>query len=373
MKRLKTLAGSSGSGAAVLRAVFARSGVFVSLAALAAALIAASVLILVSGLRLPVFFGALAQTVTGFDARRGFFHPRFAGEWIAQSAPPALCGFSVAFAARAGLFNLGAEGQYLAGLTAAQLAALFFPSVPLLHPAAACGAALLSGALWGAAAGWFRAKTGTAGGAAAAVMLNYLALHLSQALTLAVPGTSAGRTPAFPSTALLKSALLESLTGGSRLGYGLVLTLAAAFVFRALTKHAGRGPLPGAAVSTDGAVRVMAVSGAFAGLAGAVAALGFFSHGRVLGAPDGYGFEGIAAALLGGSTTAGTALAGLFFGMMRAARPLMQSRRIPGEITPLVTALIVCFTVLGTGVRALLCRRPGNPPAAHAPGREEAG
>jgi len=98
----------------------------------------------------------------------------------------------------------------------------------------------------------------------------------------------------------------------------------------------------------------MAVAGAFAGLAGAVVALGSFTHGRVLAQFDNFGFDGIAVALVGNSNAWGIALAGLLFGMLRSAQPLMQSRQIPREITVIIMGLIVVFISLRAGVKLVM-------------------
>jgi simple sugar transport system permease protein len=98
----------------------------------------------------------------------------------------------------------------------------------------------------------------------------------------------------------------------------------------------------------------MAISGAFAGLAGAAVSLGVFSYGRVLAAMEGYGFDGIAVALVGNSTAWGTALAGLLFGMLKSAQALMQSRQIPKEITAIIMGLVVVFISLRAGVKLLI-------------------
>jgi simple sugar transport system permease protein len=98
----------------------------------------------------------------------------------------------------------------------------------------------------------------------------------------------------------------------------------------------------------------MAIAGAFAGLAGAIVCLGSFSHGRVLAGQDGFGFEGIAVALVGNTNAWGIALAGLLFGMLRTAQPLMQARQIPREITVIIMGLIVVFISLRAGVKLII-------------------
>jgi simple sugar transport system permease protein len=98
----------------------------------------------------------------------------------------------------------------------------------------------------------------------------------------------------------------------------------------------------------------MAIAGAFAGLAGAIVALGSFTYGRVLSGQDGFGFDGIAVALVGNSSAWGIALAGLLFGMLRTAQPLMQTRAIPREITVIIMGLIVVFISLRAGLKLII-------------------
>jgi len=98
----------------------------------------------------------------------------------------------------------------------------------------------------------------------------------------------------------------------------------------------------------------MAIAGGFAGLAGAVVSLGVFPFGRVMTALEGYGFEGIAVALVGNGTAGGTALSGLLFGMLRSAQPIMQIRQIPRETTSIIVGLVVIFISLRAGLRLLI-------------------
>jgi len=310
-------------------------------------------------------YSAIAQVLSGWDLRRGVWNARYIGEWLVMSTPLVLCGLSMAFAARAGLFNIGAEGQYVAGLTAAQFVALFGPQVPGLHLLSAVLAGLCAGALWGAFVGFLKARFGVSE-VVATIMMNYIAFFASRYLTQLIPGSNTYRTPAFPATARLDSALLQGLTNGSRLNYGLWIAALSALFFwvvidktryglalRAvgLNKEAAR--CAGIDVSA-GLTASMAISGAFAGLAGCVVALGSFPYGRVLGGQDGYGFDGIAVALVGNSTALGTVLSGLLFGMLKSAQPLMQSRQIPKEITAIISGLVVVFISLRAGVRLLV-------------------
>jgi simple sugar transport system permease protein len=271
----------------------------------------------------------------------------------------------MAFAARTGLFNIGAEGQYIAGLTAAQLIAIYFPPVPALHWIAAVLGAIAAGAAWGGIVGFFRARYQVSE-VVATIMMNYIAFYLHRLVILRIPGSNTFRTPDFPATATLASPLLSAATNGSRLNYSLWLTLAAIVFFWIIMGKTRLGySLRATGLNKDaafygginvnaGITSAMAIAGAFAGLAGASVSLGVFSYGRILAVQDGYGFDGIAVALVGNSTAWGTALAGLLFGMLKSAQPLMQSRQIPKEITAIIMGLVVVFISLRAGVRILI-------------------
>jgi general nucleoside transport system permease protein len=302
-------------------------------------------------------YQALLQVVSGFDSRRGTWNARYVGEWLVVSIPLILCALSMGFAVRSGLFNIGAEGQYIAGVTAAQITAIFFPPVPVLHLAAAVCAAMLAGAVWGGITGFLKARYRVSE-VVAAIMLNYIALYLHRIITMRIPGSSTFRTVDFPVTASLSSSALAYLTNGSRLNYGLWFAAAAVVIYRIIMEKTALGfSLRAVGFNREAAqhagIRVklnitaaMMIAGAFAGLAGACVSLGVFSYGRILSSFDNYGFDGIAAALCGNCTGAGIAVTGLLFGMLKSAQPLMQARQIPGEITSIIMALVVVFLSL---------------------------
>jgi simple sugar transport system permease protein len=269
------------------------------------------------------------------------------------------------FAARTGLFNIGAEGQYIAGLTAAQFTAIYFPQIPGLHCVMAVAAALAAGAAWGGIVGFFKARFNVSE-VVATIMMNYIALFGSRILTMRIPGTSSYRTVDLPETSLLKSTFMESITNNSRLNYGIFLCLGAIFFYwivmnktrlgyglRATGFNKDAARYGGISVNA-GITMAMAISGAFAGLAGAVVSLGSFNYGRVVSVFDNYGFDGIAVALVGNSSAWGIGLSGMLFGMLKSAQPLMQSRQIPKEITSIILGLVVVFISLRAGVKIII-------------------
>ena len=313
-------------------------------------------------------YKAILQSLTGYNIDRGVWNIRYVGEWLNLSVPYIFCGLAMAFAARTGLFNIGGEGQYIMGLTMAQAIALLGPQIPVLHWVLAMLGAMLLGAIWGGIVGFLKARYEVSE-VVATIMLNYVALYLSRIIIMAIPGTNTYKTVNFPETASLRAGFLSSLTNGSTLNLGLFLVIASVILYWFLMEKTNLGfGLRATGFNKDAAryggipvitsvVISMAVAGAFAGLGGGVVALGSFRYGRVLSGMDNYGFTGIAVALVGNNTAVGTMLAGLLFGLLAAAQPLMQSKQIPKEITFIIQGLIVVFIAIRTGIRLFLLWR----------------
>jgi simple sugar transport system permease protein len=340
------------------------NGIFSSVIVLICFLVA-TLLLLAVGRNPAGMYQALVQVVSGFDSRRGAWNVRYTGEWIVVSIPLILCALSMGFAAKSGLFNIGAEGQYIAGLTAAQVIAAFFPPVPFLHAFFAVLAAMIAGAAWGGIAGFLKVRYKVSE-IISTIMMNYIALYLHRIITMRIPGSSPFRTPDFHETADLSSSMLSSLTNGSKLNYGLWFTVAAVLIYWVVMEKTIFGySLQAVGYNRDAAryaginVKLnitlsMAVAGCFAGLAGAVVSLGIFAHGRVLSSFDNYGFDAIAVALGGNCTALGITIMGLFFGMLKSAQPLLQSRQIPRDITTIIMGLAVIFISLRAGIKIFI-------------------
>lgn len=310
-------------------------------------------------------YKALLQSLTGFNVNNGKWNIRYVGEWLNYSIPFILCGYAMAFASRVGLFNVGGEGQYIVGMTIAQIVALRFPAIPFVQVALALALAVLGGALWGGIVGYFKARFEVSE-VVATIMLNYIALYLSRIVTLALPGSNTYKTQNFPETATLKLPWLSKLFNNSNLNSGIFLCIIAVFLYHIIMEKTSAGfAMRATGFNKDAArasgipvvasiVAAMTISGAFAGLGGSVVALGSFRYGRVITGMDNYGFTGMAVALVGNCTALGTALAGLLFGLLQASQALMQSNNIPKEITFIIQGLVVVFIALKTGFRMFI-------------------
>lgn len=339
--------------------------------AILAAFAVGTVIMLLTGTNPIDAYKAIVRAVTGMNLDKigtdKFFNARMIGEYLTVLMPIVLTGLSVAFAFRTGLFNIGAEGQLIMGALAAVVIGIVVELPKIIHLPLVILGAILAGALWGAIPGLLKAKF-KVHEVVVTIMLNYTALYLSNLVLKMLPGSSSVKTAKIHETASLQSEFLSNLTNGSRMHWGIILVIIAVIVFWYIIEKTTFGyELRAVGFNSEGAryagmkvdrniMLSMAIAGAFAGLAGAMIAVGTFDYGRVLSAAEGYGFDGIAVALLGGNTALGSVFGGLLFGALKTSQKLMQASGIPSEIAEIISALMVLFVAMKYGIQEILKR-----------------
>ena len=285
-------------------------------------------------------------------------------------ATPLICaGLSVGLAFRAGLFNIGGQGQIIIAAIFAGYVGFAVHLPIVLHVVVATIAGVVGGALWGGLAGWLKARTG-AHEVISTIMLNYIAYFLLLYL-LSVPGFQAPPYGQAISNNVYATARLPHLLGsGLRLHFGFVLALLAAagtwwllnrstlgFRLRAVGANSAAARTAGMPVESSYTV-VMLLSGALAGLAGISQILG--TNPAITGDIDaGFGFDAITVALLGRANPWGIVLAGILFGGLHAGGLQMQaSTGTPVDLVVVVQAMIVLFIAAPQLVRSVFRLRP---------------
>ena len=318
----------------------------------------------VSGAYAALFQGAVADP--GAGSLTGVVRPLT--ESLVFAAPLVAAGLAVGLAFRAGLFNIGAEGQILLGATGAAWVGFAVDLPPVVHLAAALAGGVLMGALWGGIPGFLKARTG-AHEVITTIMLNNIARFLVAYLLSTAAFQRPGRNDPI-SPQVDPDARLPLLLGSwSRLHLGLLLTLAAAagvwwllgrstlgFKFRAVGANPAAARTAGIRVGST-TVAAMAIAGGLAGVAGAFQVLGT-ERALTGGISAGIGFDAITVALLGRGNPVGIALSGLLFGALRAGGVTMQARTgTPVDIVLVVQSLIVLFIAAPPLVRAVFRTR----------------
>jgi simple sugar transport system permease protein len=284
-------------------------------------------------------------------------------ECLVLSVPYILSGMAVALGFRAGLFNIGVEGQFVIGGLCAVVVGYTVTGLPaIIHLPLSLLAGVVGGGLWAALPGYLKAKTG-AHEVINTIMLNWVAFRLVEWLLKDPLEVAQGthRTPDILSTAELPRFFPHPIR--LHAGFVLALLVAAAvywFLFKTTwgfeLRTVGANPEAaryGGMSITRNFVLAMGLSGALAGLAGATESLGV-TRNMTLGFSAGYGFDSIALALLGKSHPLGVVLAGILFGTLRAGGKRMQSvAGIPLEIISIMQALVIVFIAAPAIVRAI--------------------
>ena len=285
------------------------------------------------------------------------------GQTLFKATPLVFAGLSVALAFRAGLFNVGAEGQMYVGGFAAALVGTYVPLPwPLLLPLALLAAAL-AGALWGAAPGYLKAAYG-AHEVINTIMLNFIAFALVAwaGQSLFVKATVRTREVAEAAWIARLDVLLPWLKGspanftlllGVLLAAGMWLLLwrtRKGFEWRVLGLNPAAAEYAGVRTGVA-VVQSFALSGAIAGLGGTSFVLGY-KHWFEQDFTAGAGFMGIAVALIGRNHPGGVLVAALFFGAL-AYGGLVVNRFVPADLVNILRALVILFAI---SAHALLTR-----------------
>ncbi|UUZ81564.1 ABC transporter permease [Paenibacillus sp. P26] len=325
-----------------------KDNALVPLVAIVLGLLVGAVIMLIGGYDPAAAYSSLIGKVVG--------DPYNLGETIREITPLILTGLSVAFAFRTGLFNIGGEGQFIVGMTGASVVGIKLSLPFWLHAPLAVVVGALAGGLWGAIAGYLKAKRGV-NEVITTIMLNWIALYLGNYIVarfLLQPGQQ--RSYLIRDTASVSLPGLSELFGNARLHAGIPIALLAAIVFyivlwrtrigyelRAVGHSPSAAEYAGMHVNAN-VIRAMFIGGVFAGLAGVFEILGVFHYQVVQAASPGYGFDGIAVALLGGNHPLGVVLAAVLFGTLSYGSAGMSfGADVPPEIVRVIIGTVIFF------------------------------
>ncbi|MBN8880960.1 MAG: ABC transporter permease, partial [Salana multivorans] len=283
-------------------------------------------------------------------------------ETLTIATPLILAGLSIGLGFRAGLFNIGGQGQVILGAIGATWLGFALHLPVGLHLLVALLGAAAGGAIWAGIAGVLKARTG-AHEVIVTIMLNNIAGFF--VLWLVYTKYFASKTPGVSKPIQSTAMLPKLLPDPFRLHLGFVLALAIAvgvwwlmersslgFKLRAVGSNARAARTAGISVAAM-TVAAMAISGALSGLAGGTLVLG--TEGKLSAAVVGsIGFDAITVALLGRSKPLGTVLAGLLFGALAAGGRLMQTRTgTPLDLVLVLQSFIVLFIAAPPLVRSI--------------------
>ena len=322
-------------------------------------LLVGAIVLVISGNNPLEAYGAMIKGIIG--------KPKYIAWTIIKATPYILTGLSIAFAFKTGLFNIGAEGQFIIGALVATLVGYSVQLPAIIHIPLTMILAGLAGGLWGSIAGFLKSKFGI-NEVIATIMLNWIAFYLSNFMVsnsfISVENSEASVN--IQESASIGIDWMKGLVGpATSVNWGIIISIILVFViWFVLTKTTLGFELRAVGHNKDAAeyagidvgksiLKSMAIAGLLAGIAGAIQVMGVTHNITVLAAQEGYGFDGIAVALIANSNPIGVIFSGLLFGAFKYGGIKMQSVGAPSEVINIVIGSIVFFIALSNGLRML--------------------
>lgn len=312
--------------------------------------------------------GAVFLGVMGYDPitiykalLEGIFSkPKFLAYSVVYATPLIFVGLAVAFSYKTGVFNIGAEGQFVVGSMAACLVGIFVDAPAIIHVPLCFLAAAVAGAAWGIIVAYMKTRWGI-NEVLSMIMFNWIAFYLSNYLVTIPAIHSEGTAEATKNIAdsakiLLPASVRANLAPTSNYGIliALVLVVVVYLILEKTTlgyelKAVGynRNAAEYGGINVNKAVlTAMAISGGLAGMGGAVHLMGMAERISLFAGQEGFGFEGISVALIGASNPIGVFFSGLFYGALKYGGSKLNLIQAPSEIVKVITGTIVFFIAI---------------------------
>ena len=308
----------------------------------------------IMGLSVGAAYGRLLNSVTSL---KGISYV------IVYAVPYIVAGLSVAFSFKTGVFNIGAEGQFVVGSMAAVVTSLLGASLPkpILIPLCFL-AAMAVGALWGIIVGVLKTRWGI-NEVLSMIMFNWIAFYLSNFIA-GIPaikneGTAeATKNIADNASLLFSKDFIKSAGLCPTANWGILMAIAAmllvwfiiekttlGYELKAVGYNKFAAEYGGISVNRS-ILTALAISGALAGLAGALQVMGMGKRISIFTSQEGFGFAGIVVALIGVSNPFGVFVAGLFYGALMYGGSKLNLEGVPTQLVSVIVGTVVFFIAI---------------------------
>ncbi len=313
-----------------------------------------AVFLVIMNLSVSAAYGRLINSVTSL---KGFSYV------IVYSVPYIVAGLSVAFSFKTGVFNIGAEGQFVVGSMAAVCTGILAGNLPkpVLIPLCFL-AAMAAGALWGIIVGVLKTKWGI-NEVLSMIMFNWIAFYLSNFIA-GIPAIkndgSAEATKNISDNAslLFSKDFIKSAGLAPTANWGFIIAIIATllvwfiiekttlgFELKAVGSNKFAAEYAGINVNRS-ILTALAISGALAGLAGALQVMGMGKRISIFTSQEGFGFAGIVVALIGCSNPFGVLVAGLFYGALMYGGSKLNLEGVPTQLINVIVGTVVFFIAI---------------------------
>ena len=304
-----------------------------------------------------------------------FGKPKYISWTVVKAVPLVLTGLSVAFAFNTGLFNIGAEGQYIVGSIGALVVGLLLDLPPVIHGLVALLAGALCGYIWGAIVGILKAKF-KVNEVISSIMMNWIGFYLSNYLLSYPILRSIESDNSYPikQSASIKIAGAWKASESGRaylaqhkflkdilnppINFGIIIAILAAIVVWYILKKTTLGyELRAVGFNEKAAeyggidinksiVKSMGIAGILAGLAGAITVLGVSGDIGMMAAQEGYGFDGMAVALIAGNNPLGTIPAALLYAGLTYGGGKLTTIGTYSEVVNIIIGIMILFIAM---------------------------
>ena len=339
-----------------------------------------AIFLAIMGISVGAAYGRLLTSITGM---KGFSYV------VVYAIPYIVTGLSVAFSFKTGVFNIGAEGQFVVGSMAAAAAGILLGGLPGILLIPLCFLfAMAAGALWGVIVGFLKTKWGI-NEVLSMIMFNWIAFYLSNFIA-GIPAIhndgSAEATKNISENArtLLSQDFIDSLGLCPTANWGILVAIAMTvlvwyviekttlgYELKAVGSNRFAAEYGGINVNRS-ILTALAISGALAGLGGALQLMGMGGRISVFSSQEGFGFAGIVVALMGCSNPFGVFVAGLFYGALTFGGSKLNLVDAPTQLVSVIVGTVVFFIAISVIFQNLkkLKRKPEAPVPAAANTRE---
>ena len=328
------------------------SNVLYTIIAIIAGLLIGAVFLMIAGISPAVAYGKLFSSI--------FSKPKYLVWTLIYASPLIFTGLSVAFSFRTGVFNIGAEGQFVIGGLVACVLGIVLKLPAGLHAIVCLAAAAAAGCIWSLIVGILKVKRGIHE-VLSFIMFNWIAFYLSN-YVVNLPGihrdSSEATQDVAASARLLMPEGLRSTLDCSNAHWGIVLAVIAAVIIWVIIEKTTLGyKLKAVGFNSNGAeyggidanksiLTALGISGLLSGLGGAVQVLGMAGRLSQFAGQEGFGFEGITVALIGSSNPIGCIFSGLFYGAMKYGGSKLSIVKAPSEVVDIIMGCVVLLIAI---------------------------
>ena len=333
-------------------------------------------------------FGAIVLIVVGFNPIQAyaavlegiFSRPQFVLRVFINATPIIMTGLGVAFAFKTGLFNIGAEGQYILGSLAAVWVGVYWQLPPILLPIVCILAGAVAGAFSASIAGLLKATRGVSE-VITCIMLNWSALFFSNwvlqntgllrlsseasyniqdAAMISLNWAALGITEYSPG---ILGAIRRIMGPATPVNFGFLVAVACVIIVYIIINKTTLGyklravgfnrnaALYGGINVGRSVVLSMAISGALAGIGGALMITGVQHRIHLLAGMENFGFDGLAVSMIGANHPFGVMFAGLFFSALRFGSNRLTLMGAPSELADIIMGVIIYFVAISNALR----------------------